>query len=71
MRKVTLLLAIVAVAAVPSLASAKTTKHKMHHARAHHAKVTKVAKYEDPNINTWRLFGLVRDDKPAPKAKKK
>jgi hypothetical protein len=70
MRKLTLLLAIAAIAAAPSLATAKTTA-KAHHAKAPKAKVMKVAEYKDPNINTWRLFGLVRDDKPAPKAKKK
>ena len=73
MRKLTLLLAIAAIAAAPSLATAKTTKHaKAHHAKAHHAKTTKVAKnvYKDPNENTWKLFGLVPST-PAPKAKKK
>jgi hypothetical protein len=73
MRKLTLLLAIAAIAAAPSLATAKATKHaKAHHARVHHAKMTKVAKneYKDPNANTWRLFGLI-PSQPAPKAKKK
>ena len=66
MRKLTLLLAIAAIAAAPSVATAKTKS-----AKAPKAKVTQVAQYKDPNINTWKLFGLVRDDKPAPKAKKK
>jgi hypothetical protein len=69
MRKLTLLLAIAAIAAAPSLATAKTTA-KAHHAKAPKAKVMKVAEYKDPNINTWKLFGLVPST-PAPKAKKK
>jgi hypothetical protein len=71
MRKLTLLLAIAAVAAAPSLATAKTTA-KAHHAKAHHAKTTKVAKneYKDPNANTWRLFADAFAP-PAPAAKKK
>jgi hypothetical protein len=73
MRKLTLLLAIAAIAAAPSLATAKTTPHaKAHHAKVHHAKETKVAKkYADPNENTWRLFAdAVAPPKPAVKKKK-
>jgi len=74
MRKLTLLLAIAAIAAAPSLATAKTTtKHaKAHTAKAQTAKPTKVAAYKDPNENTWRLFAdAVAPPKPAPAAKKK
>ncbi len=65
MRKLTLLLAIVAVAATPSLASAKAK----HHAGAHHAKVTKVAKAQDLNADTYHLFADMFAP-PAPAKKK-
>jgi hypothetical protein len=64
MRKLTLLLAIAAIAAAPSLATAKTTKP----AKAKAAKV----EYKDPNANTWRLFAdAFASPAPAAKAKKK
>ncbi len=72
MRKLTLLLAIAAVAAAPSLATAKTAKHHAaHHAKAHHAKTTKAAKYVDPNANTWRLFADAGAPPAPAKATKK
>ena len=63
MRKLTLLLAIAAIAAAPSLATAKTTKP----AKAKPAKV----EYKDPNANTWRLFADAFGPPPAPAAKAK
>jgi len=60
MRKVTILLAAVALAASPSFAMAAKAKHKaVHHAKAHHAKTVKVAKPAapaNPNENTFKLF---------------
>lgn len=56
MRKVTILLAAVALAASPSFAMAAKAKH---HAKAHHAKAAKVAKPAapaNPNENTFKLF---------------
>ena len=73
MRKLTLLLAVAAIAAAPSFATAKTSA-KAHHAKVHHAKTTKVAKaeFKDPNANTWRLFADAFEPPPAPaKGKKK